>query len=297
MQKQKTVAILGGDGRQVAVAAYFCEKGYCVRAFGLPQDLLPEKVQYCKEWYEAVASADAVILPLPALPDGKHVGVGQGDAERAPLFSDILQKIAKETLLAGGRFPPAAKAEAERKGRVLLDYFESEALQEKNAIPTAEGAVFVLMKELPVTVSGTPVTVTGYGRVAKALAALLLSMGAEVTVAARKESDRREAAAKGCLTVAIDGKEDFTRAMCASHIIFNTVPHWLFDAKLLEKMKRDTLIIDLASSPGGVDAAAAAARGIRVIWALSLPGKYAPVTAGRVVAETVLEALSGEVTG
>ena len=119
MQKQKIVAILGGDGRQAAVAAYFCERGYCVRVFGLPKDILPERARCCKEWYEAVASADAVILPLPALPDGKHVGMGMGAAERAPLFSDVLRKTAKETLLAGGRFPPAAKAEAERKSADL----------------------------------------------------------------------------------------------------------------------------------------------------------------------------------
>jgi dipicolinate synthase subunit A len=41
--------------------------------------------------------------------------------------------------------------------------------------------------------------------------------------------------------------------------------------------------------PGGVDFAAAKERGINAIWALSLPGKYAPETAGKIIADTLDE--------
>ena len=36
---------------------------------------------------------------------------------------------------------------------------------------------------------------------------------------------------------------------------------------------------------------AAAALGVRVIWALSLPGKVAPVTAGRILRDTICHIL------
>jgi dipicolinate synthase subunit A len=60
---------------------------------------------------------------------------------------------------------------------------------------------------------------------------------------------------------------------------------------VLRGLSRDTVLIDLASAPGGVDAEAAANLGIRVIFALSLPGKYAPVSAGHIIAQTVLSCL------
>ena len=55
---------------------------------------------------------------------------------------------------------------------------------------------------------------------------------------------------------------------------------------------KDTLIIDLASKPGGVDMDAARDLGVKVIWALGLPGKVAPVTAGNIIKETICNIFS-----
>ena len=56
-------------------------------------------------------------------------------------------------------------------------------------------------------------------------------------------------------------------------------------------MHKDTLIIDLASKPGGVDFNAAKECGIKTIWALALPGKKLPVSAGKIMARTVIDTL------
>ncbi|MBR5405319.1 MAG: hypothetical protein IK107_03405 [Oscillospiraceae bacterium] len=48
----------------------------------------------------------------------------------------------------------------------------------------------------------------------------------------------------------------------------------------------------MSPASSGVDFEAAAAQGIRVIHALSLPGKTVPETAGEIVAQTVLEILA-----
>ena len=47
----------------------------------------------------------------------------------------------------------------------------------------------------------------------------------------------------------------------------------------------------MASKPGGVDLEAAAQLGVKVVWALSLPGKVAPVTAGRSIKTTIYNIL------
>ena len=174
----------------------------------------------------------------------------------------------------------------------FFDYFESEALQQKNAVPTAEGAIEVLMREVPRTVNGLCVAVTGFGRVSRALVRLLLAMGARVTVAARKSEDLALARVWGCDTLKINGKEALFSLGKGFAAIFNTVPCCLFDEAVLSRLSSETLIIDLASAPGGVDANAAGMLGIRVVWALSLPGKYAPITAGEIIAQTILAYLS-----
>lgn len=286
----KTITVLGGDARQVALAEYFGSAGFSVRAWGLSQTALSPSVAPAEHWQEAVGEADVVVLPLPASPDSKYLNVPQVDLElqKPPRISEIAHALPAHTLLAGGRFSPALKEMLREGGVHFFDYFESELLQQKNAIPTAEGAVEILMREIPRTVNGLPVAVTGFGRVSRALVALLLAMGAEVTVVARKEAALGEARAMGCSTVKIDGKDALFALSSGYAAIFNTVPYWLFDERILKQLSRDTLLIDLASSPGGVDANAAAALGIRVIWALSLPGKYAPKTAGEIIAETIL---------
>ena len=63
-------------------------------------------------------------------------------------------------------------------------------------------------------------------------------------------------------------------------------------ASVLEKLPPASLIVDLASRPGGTDFAAAAALGHTALHALSLPGKCAPETAGEFVARAVLGILA-----
>ena len=61
-------------------------------------------------------------------------------------------------------------------------------------------------------------------------------------------------------------------------IIFNTIPSLILNDEILTKVKKDALIIDLASKPGG----------LKVIWALSLPGKIAPVSSGAIIKDTIM---------
>ena len=59
--------------------------------------------------------------------------------------------------------------------------------------------------------------------------------------------------------------------LSAYDVILNTAPVLLLDREVLQTVREDALVIDLASRPGGVDFAAAEALGKQVVWALSLP--------------------------
>ena len=283
-----TFAILGGDARQYSLAERLLREGGEVCCYGLPCEKLHKEIGVFENWQDAIADADAVILALPASPDGIRVHMPLANGAQIPLLKDVFAQIPRGTFVAGGRFSPGVKALAEECGHELFDYSQSEEFKEKNALPTAEGAVAILMERMSRTVAGLPVAITGYGRVAKALARLLHAMGARVTVGARKPMVLAEAACEGYSILRLNGERSVMALAEGQAAIFNTVPHWLFNKEVLHSISKQTLLIDLASAPGGVDVDAASGLGLCVVWALSLPGKYAPVTAGEIIADTVL---------
>jgi dipicolinate synthase subunit A len=149
------------------------------------------------------------------------------------------------------------------------------------------------MNRLNRTLMGAEVVITGYGRIGKHLSHLLKSLGARVTVAARKKSDLAWAESFGCGTLDLSREGAIYGMRTGYDVIYNTVPHWLFDRSFLEKADPSTFLIDLASVPGGVDIGAAKELGSNVLWATSLPGKYAPDSAGELIA-TCVDRILGE---
>ena len=169
-----------------------------------------------------------------------------------------------------------------------FDYFAREEFAVANAVPTAEGALAIALNELAVTLNGSQALVVGFGRIGRLLAKSLSALGAHTTVSARRADDFAWIRALGYDCADSTQLRDYF----AKHkpvVIFNTVPSRLLGRAELELVGDDSLIIDLASNPGGVDIQAAGALGRRVIWALSLPGKSAPLTAGRIIADTICD--------
>lgn len=72
-------------------------------------------------------------------------------------------------------------------------------------------------------------------------------------------------------------------------LVYNTVPHMIFTKRELQALRRDTVLVDLASFPGGVDTLMAHTLGITVVDGRNLPGRTAPETAGALIGETVAE--------
>ena len=79
-----------------------------------------------------------------------------------------------------------------------------------------------------------------------------------------------------------------------SDICINTIPHPIVTATVISKMPAHTLIIDLASKPGGTDFRYAEKRGIKALLAPSLPGIVAPKTAGNILANVLSQLLQDD---
>ena len=154
-----TTALLGGDKRQHFVAKVLADGGCDVLVWGGEgSDALGDRVRVCHTWQEAVEPAQAVILPLPASLDGVRLNApAQGDD--APLrLSSLLDAMAGKVLL-GGKLSEGLCRSAQQKGIKVWDYYDSEILQLKNALPTAEGAIMIAMERLPVTIDGADVCI------------------------------------------------------------------------------------------------------------------------------------------
>ena len=168
-------------------------------------------------------------------------------------------------------------------GAEVFDYAARDDFAVLNAVPTAEGAVEVAMREYEGTVFGSRTLVTGFGRIGKILAKMLKALGSDVTVCARKPSDFAYIEALG-----YHAKNTASLSLVHGYdIVFNTVPALIFDETLLKNTDEATLLIDLASLPGGVDFEAARKLGVDAHRALSLPGKCAPKSAGEIIKKTV----------
>lgn len=283
-----TFAVLGGDLRFVYLAGALAQEGFSVITAGFDHTDLPDCVTGCTNMAQAMRGADFVVLPLPVTTDG--VTLNAPFSRSLMPIADLLCSLNSSQTVVGGQLSPELVETLHEKGVRTLDYFSREELMVQNAVPTAEGALQLALEELPVTLAGASCLVTGYGRIGKALCRLLCALGADVTVAARRPTDRALAKTCGCAAIPVTALPDAGNF----DVVFNTVPAMLFDESTLKGLSKTTLLIDLASRPGGVDFPAAARLGVKTIWALSLPGRVAPKSAGIIIKDTVLTLLKEE---
>lgn len=269
----KKILVIGGDARIDRLSALMAADGLDVEIY---TDDIPLKT--------ALKDADVIILGLPASTDGETVNAPK--LLRPILMNDLLRLLRPDQLLLGGKFGEKTKAALKVYGVKYIDYLAREEFEIANSVPSAEGAIQIALEEVPITLKNASVIVTGYGKIGKYLSRLLMAFGARVTVFARKKSDLAYARTNGLTALPY---KHLPLAAKNAHIIFNTVPAKVIDKEALNAF-RGGLIIDLAAR--GADQGEAEACEVRVIKALGLPGKVAPITAGEILKETVYNILS-----
>lgn len=249
-------AVIGGDARQAAAGRALARAGYQVGGA------------------EQTPAADYLLLPMPL------------DAQRAGL-AGLLRAAKPGALALGGLVSPEARRIACQAGVELVDYFQ-EPLAIRNAVPTAEGCIGILLRQRTRTLAGSPLLVTGFGRVGQALAQRLAALGVAVTLAARSPAQRALAQSLGLRAAPLERLAELAPGF---DTVVNTVPAPVLTRSVLAQLPPAALIVDLASRPGGTDFTAAAQLGHTALHALSLPAACAPDSAGEAVACTVLEIL------
>lgn len=217
-------------------------------------------------------SVTHLLLPVPSF-DGQGHLKGGGDPD------EILSRLPPAVTVIGGTLPAGRFP-----GHRTMDLLTDEQYLADNAAISAYCALRLAMMELPVTLRGCKALILGWGRIAKCLCALLWGLEADVTVAARKETDRAMAHALGYHTKEIAG---LGQDLNNYRVIFNTVPAPVLNEEQAEHCTEQCLKIDLASVRG--------IAGKHIIWARGLPGKDTPESSGKLIAGTIVRLLERKV--
>lgn len=280
--KHLNYLIIGGDDRFIELVRILKKEGYKIATYGLEKADIKD-VRSFNNLEDALISCDVCIGPIPFSKDVTKINTkyAQSDIE----IEELLSHIPKDKILLVGAMNNYSKKLAEKYEVKYTDYYTDESYQILNTIPTCEGTIAIMVNETGTTIYKSKVMILGYGRIGKLLSEYLSALGAEVYVEARKDDDLTWIAAKRMTPVHLKKLDDYIGQM---DIIINTIPALILGPDRLNLVKKDSLLIDLASKPGGIDFDYAKEKGIKTIHALSIPGKIAYQSAAQYIYDTII---------
>ena len=281
-------AVIGGDLRIVKLAKMLADDGNKVYTYGLEnaKELNEnENIIMCEKLFEVVKNTEIVIGPIPFSSNGKDINTPFG--EKNISIRELMHVINAKILIAG-TIAPEVYDLANDEYIEIIDIMNREELAVLNTISTAEGTIEIIIENTNKIIHGSKVLILGFGRIGKVLARKLAGLSAKVTCAARKDEDLAWIKAYGHIGTNINS---IGENLSEYDIIINTVPHLILTEERIKYIKEDCLLVDLASNPGGIDKKAAKDKNLKLIWALALPGKVAPVTTAEFIKDTVYNIL------
>ena len=275
----KNISIIGGDLRIAKLAEMMYIDGYNIYTYGLEKAKINNNVNKCNSLEEVTSKSDIIVSSIPLT--GDEVNINAPFGNKKINIDELIPYLKGKTFIAGRIEDNLLN---KMKNINVIDLLKREELTVLNTISTAEGAIQIAMEESTKTIHGSKILVMGFGRVSKILSNMLKGIGAEVYCETTKTVNCSWIKAYGYNPILLD---ELDSSLGKFDIIINTIPHIILDKEKLSLVNKDCIIIDIASNPGGVDKHAARQLGIKLIWALSLPGKVAPLTSAEFIKETL----------
>ena len=243
-------AIIGGDLRTIKLAVMLAKEQNQVYVYGLEkaEELKNIKnITQCESIKKTIQEVEIVIGPIPFSSNGKTINMPFSDKEIS--IREMMHVINAKVLIAGGIAPEVYEM-ANDEYIEIIDIMKREELAVLNTIATAEGTIQVAIENTNKIIHGSEILILGFGRIGKVLARKLAGLSAKVTCAARKDEDLAWIQAYGHKATNINSLGENLKLY---DIIINTVPHIILNEERLKYIKKDCLLIDLASNPGGID--------------------------------------------
>ncbi|MGM7701224.1 dipicolinic acid synthetase subunit A [Pseudalkalibacillus sp. Hm43] len=284
-------AIIGGDARQLEVIRKLTELDARLYLVGFDQldhgftgatkmdlDELP------------ISELDALILPVSGSgPNGEVETIFSN--KKIQFTEEFLKKTKKDCTVFSGISNPYLTGCTNGAGRKHIKLFERDDVAIYNAIPTVEGTIMMVIQNTDFTIHQSNIAVLGFGRVGFTVARTFANLGANVSVGARRSEHIARITEMGFRPFYLSNLENEVDAV---DVCINTIPAPIITSNVISKIPSHTLIIDLASKPGGTDFRFAEKRGIKAMLAPGLPGIVAPKTAGKIIANVLTQLLMEE---
>lgn len=274
------IGLVGGDKRSISLGKLFLEDNHHLKVFGFDEETSSLKTN--QSLLSTIQGSDIVVAPLPCSKDDILLNTPFYEGEIS--IEEVFKNMTKDQVFIGGKISEKIKQMANHYGISVFDLMDREELAILNAIPTVEGGIQIAMEEMDTTIHNSNIMILGFGRIGKLLAKSLQGLGGNIFVEARKHEDLAWIKSYGYRPLHLNKIKNYLPNM---ELIFNTIPSMILGEENLIELKKGALIIDLASSPGGVDFEVAEKMDIKAIWALGLPGKVAPVTAAEILKESI----------
>lgn len=277
------ILICGGDERSVLLAKLLHGDGHEILCYCLDSAELPVGCRHA----DSPVCADAVILPVPT---ENAQGLLNAPLGAKPCrIEHILDGASSGTTVIGGKISAQIKTAAAERGLSVYDYMRCPEFTVKNAAITAEGAVSELMRRTRAALCDMRVLIVGWGRIGKLLINKLSALCPEVYLMSVNSEARALASELGCRGLPPDCPREVLSSFDA---VINTAPAQVIPD--LTAFKSSCILLELASSPGGIDEADAKSAGLSLTTLRSLPGRYAPDSAAKAMHSAVYGILKGE---
>jgi len=287
------IAVIGGDARQLEIIRKLTELDARLSLIGFEQ-LDHAFTGAVKEKLDEVdfSNMDALILPVPGTNLEGHVETIFSN-EKVILTAEMLLKTPEHCTIYSGISNTFLNGITKEANRPLVQLFERDDVAIYNSIPTVEGTIMMAIQHTDFTIHGSNITVLGLGRVGMSVARTFHALGAKIKVGARKTEHLARITEMGLTPFHLNEIEQQVKD---TDILINTIPLLIVTASVISKMPAHTLIIDLASKPGGTDFRYAEKRGIKALLAPGLPGIVAPKTAGQILANVLAQLLQDDLS-
>ncbi|WP_377889194.1 dipicolinic acid synthetase subunit A [Alkalihalobacillus sp. R86527] len=288
MLTNQHIAVIGGDARQLEIIRKLTEMNADLYLIGFDQlDHGFTGATKCSVNEVDLTKLDAIVLPVA----GTNME-GEVDSifsnEKVILTAEHLSKTPSHCTVYSGISNSHLEEMATKASRKLVKLFERDDIAIYNSIPTVEGTIMMVIQHTDITIHQSNIAVLGLGRVGMSVARSFDALGANISVGARKPEHIARITEMGLKPFHLS---TLATEVANLDVCINTVPAQIVTSEVISKMPSHTLIIDLASKPGGTDFRFAEKRGIKALLAPGLPGIVAPKTAGKIIAGVLTQLL------
>lgn len=286
MSMNNHIGVIGGDKRQLYICELLSQKGMKVISIGVDfNNAVLENVTIVDSLKQVMEECDQIIGPIPFSRDGIHI---TSNVNPDLSMEDLIEMIQSNHTIIGGNINEKVIKAVENQSATYFDFMKDDEIAEKNAIATAEGTIAEAIQLSDRNLFHSKCLVFGYGKCAKALASRLKALGADVTISARSLEQRLLARNDSFNAIHL---KDTSKELYEFDYIFNSIPAMILTCELIQLCKRDVVIIDIASKPGGTDFKECQNLGINAVLALGLPGKYSPRTSAEILVDSICHLL------